>query len=90
VGEEAERIGLVSVCVDDGDVLSTATRIAENLAQGAQNAIRWTKRSLNHWYRMMGPTFETSVGLEFLSFSGPDVQEGLAAHREKRQARFTR
>jgi enoyl-CoA hydratase len=39
---------------------------------------------------MMGPTFETSVGLEFLSFSGPDVQEGLAAHREKRQARFTR
>jgi enoyl-CoA hydratase len=90
LGEEAERIGLVSTCVDDDDVLSTATRIAENLAQGAQNAIRWTKRSLNHWYRMMGPTFETSVGLEFLSFSGPDVQEGLAAHREKRQARFTR
>ena len=88
-GQEAERIGLVSLCVDDDDVLTTATRIAENLAQGAQNAIRWTKHSLNHWYRMMGPTFETSVGLEFLSFSGPDVQEGLAAHREKRPARFT-
>ncbi len=38
---------------------------------------------------MFGPTFETSLGLEFLSFSGPDVQEGLAAHREKRPARFT-
>ena len=88
LGEEAERIGLVSVCVDDDDVLPTATRIANDLAQGAQNAIRWTKHSLNHWYRMFAPAFETSLGLEFLSFSGPDVQEGLAAHREKRPARF--
>ncbi len=88
-GEEAERIGLVSTCVDDDEVLPTATRLAENLAQGAQNAIRWTKRSLNHWYRMFGPTFETSLGLEFLGFTGPDVQEGLAAHRQKRPARFT-
>jgi enoyl-CoA hydratase len=89
LGEEAERIGLVSLCVDDDDVLTTANRIAENLAQGAQTAIRFTKHSLNHWYRMFGPTFETSVGLEFLSFSGPDVAEGLAAHREKRPANFT-
>ncbi|EPQ75803.1 enoyl-CoA hydratase/isomerase family protein [Mycobacterium marinum] len=88
-GEEAERIGLVSTCVDDDEVLPTATRLAENLGQGAQNAIRWTKRSLNHWYRMFGPTFETSLGLEFLGFTGPDVQEGLAAHRQKRPARFT-
>jgi len=87
-GEEAERIGLVSTCVGDDDVLPTATRIAENLANGAQNAIRWTKHSLNHWYRMFAPAFETSLGLEFLGFSGPDVREGLAAHREKRPARF--
>ncbi|KLO29545.1 enoyl-CoA hydratase/isomerase family protein [Mycobacterium haemophilum] len=87
-GEEAERIGLVSTCVDDDEVLPTATRLAENLAHGAQNAIRWTKHSLNHWYRMFGPAFETSLGLEFIGFSGPDVAEGLAAHREKRPARF--
>jgi enoyl-CoA hydratase len=89
LGEEAERIGLVSTCVDDDEVLPTATRLAENLAQGAQSAIRWTKHSLNHWYRMFAPAFETSLGLEFIGFSGPDVQEGLAAHREKRPARFT-
>ncbi|WP_236976372.1 MULTISPECIES: enoyl-CoA hydratase/isomerase family protein [Mycobacterium] len=87
-GEEAERIGLVSTCVDDDDVLSTATRLAENLADGAQNAIRWTKHSLNHWYRMFAPAFEASLGLEFIGFAGPDVREGLAAHREKRPARF--
>ncbi|HYB37279.1 MAG TPA: enoyl-CoA hydratase/isomerase family protein [Mycobacterium sp.] len=88
-GEEAERIGLVSVCVDDDEVLPTATRLAEDLARGAQTAIRWTKHSLNHWYRMFGPAFETALGLEFIGFSGPDVQEGLVAHREKRPARFT-
>jgi enoyl-CoA hydratase len=88
-GAEAERIGLVSLCVDDDQVLATATRIAGDLAQGAQAAIRFTKHSLNHWYRMFAPAFETSLGLEFLGFSGPDVREGLAAHREKRPARFT-
>jgi len=89
LGEEAERLGLVSVCVDDDEVLATAARLAESLAQGAQNAIRWTKRSLNSWYRVFAPTFETSLGLEFLSFGGPDVREGVAALREKRPARFT-
>ncbi|WP_025735524.1 enoyl-CoA hydratase/isomerase family protein [Mycobacterium genavense] len=88
LGEEAERIGLVSLCVDDDEVLARATQVADELAQGAQNAIRWTKHSLNHWYRMFAPAFETSLGLEFLGFSGPDVREGLAAHREKRPARF--
>ena len=88
-GEEAERIGLVSICVDDDEVLGTATRIAGDLAQGAQAAIRFTKHSLNHWYRMFAPAFETSLGLEFLGFGGPDVREGLAAHREKRPARFS-
>jgi enoyl-CoA hydratase len=88
-GEEAERIGLVSICVDDNEVLDTATRIAADLAQGAQSAIRFTKHSLNHWYRMFAPAFETALGLEFLGFDGPDVREGLAAHREKRPARFS-
>jgi enoyl-CoA hydratase len=88
-GEEAERIGLVSICVDDDEVLGTATRIATDLAQGAQSAIRFTKHSLNHWYRLFAPAFETSLGLEFLGFGGPDVREGLAAHREKRPARFS-
>lgn len=87
-GEEAERIGLVSTCVDDEQVLATATRIAGDLAQGSQSAIRFTKHSLNHWYRMFAPAFETALGLEFLGFTGPDPREGLAAHREKRPARF--
>jgi enoyl-CoA hydratase len=88
LGEEAERIGMVSKCVDDADVVTEATRIATNLAAGAQTAIRWTKYSLNQWYRSVAPAFEASLGLEFIGFGGPEVREGLAAHREKRAPRF--
>jgi enoyl-CoA hydratase len=88
-GEEAERIGLVSICVDDDKVLDRAMEVARNLANGAQSAIRWTKHSLNHWYRQFGPAFDASLALEFYGFGGPDVLEGIASHREKRAPHFT-
>ena len=56
--------------------------------EGAQSAIRWTKYALNNWLRAMGPTFDTSLALEFLGFTGPEVKEGLASHREKRRPVF--
>jgi enoyl-CoA hydratase len=87
-GEEAERIGLVSLCVDDDVVADRARAVAVSLAGGAQGAIRATKWALNNWYRMMGPTFEASLGQEFHGFAGPDAAEGLAALRERRPARF--
>lgn len=87
-GEEAERIGLVSLCVDDDALQETAMETARELAGGAQSAIRWTKYSLNNWLRMAGPTFDTSTALEMLGFAGDEVREGLAAHREKRKPAF--
>jgi len=87
-GEEAERIGLVSLCVDDDDVQDRALGVAIGLADGAQSAIRWTKHSLNNWYRDHGSIFDASWGLEFFGFGGPDAAEGLASHREKRAPRF--
>jgi enoyl-CoA hydratase len=91
-GAEAERIGLVSVCVDDRDgpepVLERALEIATELSRGAQQAIRWTKRTLNHAYRMFEPAFDASLAYEFLGFLGPDAEEGLASRREKREPDF--
>ncbi|HWS45239.1 MAG TPA: enoyl-CoA hydratase/isomerase family protein [Acidimicrobiia bacterium] len=88
-GEEAERIGLVSRCVDDDEVHGTALEIATVLAQGAQSAIRWTKHTLNHWYRAQAGLFDASLAYEFFGFGGPDAREGLTAHVEKRAPRFT-
>jgi len=87
-GKEAERIGLVSLCAPVDQVLPKATEVADRLASGAQNAIRWTKRALNNWLRQAGPIFDQSLALEMLSFMGQDVQEGARAIREKRAPRF--
>jgi enoyl-CoA hydratase len=87
-GEEAERIGLVSLAVDEHDLLPKAFEVAKRLANGSQSAIRWTKYSLNNWLRMAGPSFDTSLALEFLGFTGPDVQEGIKSLREKRAPKF--
>ena len=87
-GEEAERIGLVSMCVDDDKLVDRAREVAVKISTGAQTAIRWTKYSLNNWLRAAGPAFDNSLALEILNFTGPDAQEGLASHREKRKPNF--
>lgn len=87
-GEEAERLGLVSLAVDDAELDGRAVAVATRLAEGAPSAIRWTKYALNNWLRQMGPTFDTSLALEFMGFSGAEVREGVASHREKRRPSF--
>lgn len=88
-GEEAERIGLVSLVVEDSEVEERALDIATTLARGSPTAIRWTKLALNNWLRLVGPIFDASLALEFLGFGGPDVREGVASLRERRPPRFT-
>src|SRR5579863_2332588 len=88
LGAEAERIGLISLALDDAELDAKAVEIATRLAEGAQSAIRWTKYALNNWLRQAGPAFDTSLALEFLGFTGPEVREGLASHKEKRKPAF--
>ena len=87
-GEEAERIGLVSVAVDDELVYETALNVATDLALGAAEALRGTKQSLNHWYRAQIPAFEASLAHEFYDFGTASAQEGISAIQEKRKPDF--
>ena len=87
-GEEAERIGLVSLCVDDAEVEAKALDVARTLAAGSPTAIRWTKLALNNWLRLAGPIFDASLALEFMGFGGPDVREGVRALKAKRAPTF--
>jgi len=89
-GEMAEQLGLVALAVEEAALAETALSVATRLAQGAPSAIQWTKYALNNWLRMAGPTFDASLALEMLGFSGPDPVEGLASFREKRAPAFPR
>jgi enoyl-CoA hydratase len=89
-GAEAERIGLVSLCVEDDALDATALDVARTLARGSPSAIRWTKYALNNWLRAAGPAFDASLALEFLGFRLPDAKEGLASMREHRPPSFER
>jgi len=87
-GEEAERIGLISLAVDDAELDQTALDVAAKLASGAQAAIRLTKYAMNNWLRMAGPIFDASLAMEFMWFDGPEFREGWAAVQEKRAPKF--
>ena len=86
--KRALPVGLVSLAVDDADLDARAVDIAIRLAEGAQTAIRWTKYALNNWLRQAGPVFDASLALEFMGFTGPELQEGLGSHLEKRKPSF--
>jgi len=87
-GPEAERIGLVTKCLPDGEVVDEALAIAARLAGGSRTAVQWTKRALNQWMVSNSAVFGESLALEMLGFLGPDAVEGLAAVKERRAPDF--
>ena len=75
--------------VPPDELMPKAMEVANKLAMGAQQAIRWTKQSLNQWLRAAAHTsFDYSLALEMLGFFGKDVGEGLSAVKERRAPVF--
>jgi enoyl-CoA hydratase len=87
-GKEAERIGLVSLCVPDAELLARATEISTRLAAGPRDAIKFTKRTLNQWLLQAGPIFDHSAALEMMGFFSKDLLAGIEGLRNKRAAQF--
>jgi enoyl-CoA hydratase/carnithine racemase len=83
-----EAKDLVYNVINCVDLQKVALETAQELASGAQSAIRWTKYALNNWLRVNGPLFDTSTALEMLGFSGAEAREGLTSHLEKRRPSF--
>lgn len=86
---EAERIGLVSRVVADGELLATVGEYAARLASGAPVAQALTKRLLRN-------TFDTALDAALRDelvaikhcFTTADVGEAMTAFREKRLPTF--
>jgi enoyl-CoA hydratase len=85
-GEEAERMGLVSLCVEDAQLLTKAYEVADKLAAGSQSAIRWTKYSLNNWLRQAASRHLAGPGVHGLWRPRCARRRGLA--RGKRLPNF--
>jgi enoyl-CoA hydratase len=84
-GREAERIGLVSMCTTQEELLDKAMEVATNLATGPRHAIRFTKRALNQWLLQAAPIFDHSLALEMLGFFSDDMVAGVQGLRERKR-----
>ena len=88
-GAEAERIGLVERAVASERVLPEARALAAAMAAAAPRAVRGAKRALA---RSATATLEEQLDFEAaeqaLCYETRDLEEGLAAARERREPRF--
>ena len=84
-GKEAERMGLVSLCVPQDELLDKAMAVATDIATGPRHALKFTKRALNQWLLQASPIFDHSLALEMLGFFSEDMMAGVQGVREKKQ-----
>jgi len=86
---EAERAGLVSRVVPDGELMSEALKVAERIAGMSQPVAMMVKESVNRAYETTlaeGVRFERR--LFHSTFAIEDRKEGMAAFIEKRKPDF--
>jgi enoyl-CoA hydratase len=88
--EQAEKIGLINHVVPAADLDRVVEEFAQELLQGATQAIQWTKLSVNIGLKQLAhAVLDASTAYEALSNVTADHQEAVLALREKRRPRFT-
>jgi enoyl-CoA hydratase len=88
-GAEAEQIGLVNRAVPANELPRETARIAGELVAAAPLAVRGTKRSLAlSPQASLEAQLDTEAAEQALCYESEDLQEGLAATRERRPPRF--
>ncbi|MBI5909234.1 MAG: enoyl-CoA hydratase/isomerase family protein [Betaproteobacteria bacterium] len=88
-GAEAAQMGLVNYAVPTEAVLPKAREIAQELADGATWAIRWSKLSVNKWLKdQVNLILDASLAYEMLTFHTDDHREAARAFVDKRPPKF--
>ena len=87
---EAERIGLINHVIPDADLDARVQSFAQKLANGAPQAIKYTKVSVNLALKALAHTvLDASIAYEMVTFTTKDHREAVAAFLEKRKPNFT-
>jgi 2-(1,2-epoxy-1,2-dihydrophenyl)acetyl-CoA isomerase len=90
-GREAVDVGLAYRCVPDPPTLTEeAEALALRLASGPTRSFGLSKRLLNASFETdLAHSLELEGYFQALATASPDLVEGMAAFREKRDAKFT-
>ncbi len=88
-GAEAGRIGMVNYAVPPEEVMSKASQLAQELADGPTWAIRWSKLAVNKWLKEQANLImDTGLAYEMMTFKTKDHKEAIKAFIEKRKPNF--
>lgn len=89
-GAEAVDLGLAYRCVDDPDaLLPEAVELTRRLATGPTRSMGLSKQLLNSSFETtLAHSLELEGHFQSLATASPDLVEGMAAFREKRDAHF--
>ena len=86
---QAKELGLVTEVVKDEELIETATRWAERLADGPPIAMRIAKRMMRKQQTMsLENALEDAALSVMVTNYSEDVKEGIAAFHEKRPPKF--
>jgi 2-(1,2-epoxy-1,2-dihydrophenyl)acetyl-CoA isomerase len=89
-GTEAVDLGLAYRCVEAATLHDEALALARRLAAGPTRSLGLSKRLLNASFETdLGHSLELEGHFQALATGSPDLVEGMAAFREKRDAQFT-
>ncbi|EKZ95381.1 enoyl-CoA hydratase-related protein [Cupriavidus metallidurans] len=87
---EAARIGLINHAVPSAELDARVDQFADRLANGATNAIRWTKVATNIGLKQIAHSvMDTCMSYEWLASKTDDHREAVSALLEKRKPAFT-
>jgi enoyl-CoA hydratase len=88
-GAEAGRIGMVNYAVPPEEVMTKASGLAQELADGPTWAIRWSKLAVNKWLKEQANLImDTGLAYEMMTFKTKDHKEAIKAFMEKRKPNF--
>ena len=86
---EAVNMGLINFALPAEELNKAVDAYADELAAGAQDAIRWTKVSTNIGLKQLAHSImDVGLGYEMMTIRSAEHAEGIAALEEKRKPEF--
>ena len=88
-GAEAVDLGLAYRCVPKDELATAADELAARLAAGPTRSLGLSKRLLNASFETsLDRSLELEGAYQSLAATSPDLLEGMAAFRDKRDANY--